>query len=108
MYYFPIWWLGNTDLICGNSLTLENFESINTKFWLPIFADIVKVKLEPIDNETYQENLKQTLQKLKNKHQDSHIKSDIKTAANPLINKALNNTNSVPKVHQASLFDYLK
>ncbi len=70
-YYFPIWWLGNTDLICGNSLTLENFESINTKFWLPIFADIVKVKLEPIDNETYQENLKQTLQKLKNKHQDS-------------------------------------
>ena len=107
-YYFPIWWLGNTDLICGNSLTLENFESINTKFWLPIFADIVKVKLEPIDNETYQENLKQTLQKLNQKHQDSNVKSDIKTAANPLINKALNNPNSAPKVHQASLFDYFK
>ena len=107
-YYFPIWWLGNTDLICGNSLTLENFESINTKFWLPIFADIVKVKLDPIDNETYQENLKQKLQKLNQKHQDSDVKSDIKTAANPLINKALYNTNSAPKVHQASLFDYLK
>ena len=45
-YYCPIWWLGNTDLICGNSLTLKNFESINTKFWLPTFADRPSGKAE--------------------------------------------------------------
>ena len=104
MYYCPIWWLCSTDLICGNSLTLENFESINTKFWLPAFADIVKVKLEPIDNEIYQENLKQTLQKLKDKRQNF----DFKKVDNSLISKALDNKKSVPKIHQASLFNYLK
>ncbi|HHP7231128.1 MAG TPA: hypothetical protein ACFCUY_09745 [Xenococcaceae cyanobacterium] len=98
------WWLGNTDLICGNSLTLENFESINTKFWLHTFADIVKVKLEPIDNEIYQENLKQTLQILKDKRQNF----DFKKVDNSLISKALDNKKSVPKIHQASLFNYLK
>ena len=103
-YYCPIWWLGNTDLICGNSLTLENFESINTKFWLPAFADIVQVKLEPIDNEIYQENLKRTLQKLTKKPE----KNNIENVTNPIANKALDNKKSVPKVHQASLFDYLK
>ncbi len=103
-YYCPIWWLGNTDLICGNSLTLENFESINTKFWLPVFADIIKVELKPLDNEVYQENLKLTLQKLKEKHQED----DIKKVTNPLVSKALNNQKSRPKVHQASLFNYLK
>ena len=104
-FYCPIWWLGNTDLICGNSLTLENFESINTKFWLPIFADIVQVKLKPIDTEIYQENLKETLQKLKKKHQELDIN---KVVDNPLISQALNNKKSVLKVHQPSLFDYLK
>ena len=103
-YYCPIWWLGNTDLICGNSLTLKNFESINTKFWLPTFADIVRVKLEPIDNEIYQENLKQTLQELTKKHE----KVNIENITNPIVNKALNNKKSRPKLHQASLFDYLK
>ena len=102
-YYCPIWWLGNTDLICGNSLTLENFESINNLFWLPIFADIIKVKLEPVDNEIYQESLKQTLQKMNDKTQDY----DTKKITNPVVSKALTN-NSAPKVHQASLFDYLK
>lgn len=101
-YYCPIWWLGNTDLICGNSLTLENFESINTLFWLPTFADIVRVKLEPIDNEIYQNHLKQTLQKMKDNTQDY----DPQKITNPVVNKALTN-NSTPKVHQASLFDYL-
>ena len=103
-YYCPIWWLGNTDLIHGNSLTLENFESINTKFWLPVFADIVKVKLEPIDNKIYQENLKQTLQKLTKKTE----KNNIENVTKAIVNKALDNKKSVPKVHQASLFDYLK
>ena len=104
MYYCPIWWLGNTDLICGNSLTLENFESINTKFWLPVFTDIVKVELKPLDNEVYQENLKQTLQKLTKKPENPNIKK----VTNPIVSKALNNKKSVPKAHQASLFDYLK
>jgi hypothetical protein len=103
-FYCPIWWLGSTDLICGNSLTLENFESINTKFWLPTFADIVKVKFEPIDNEIYQENLKQTLQRLTKKPE----KNNIENVTNPIVNKALNNKKTVSKVHQASLFDYLK
>ena len=96
-YYCPIWWLGNTDLICGNSLTLENFESINTKFWLPRFADIVKVELKPIDEETYQESLKQTLQ-------NSHLKTDV----NPIVSKVLKNKSSLPEVTQANLFSYLK
>ncbi len=103
-YYCPIWWLGNTDLIHGNSLTLENFESINTKFWLPAFADIVKVKLEPIDNEIYQENLKQTLRELTKKPE----KNNIENVTKAIVNKALDNKKLVPKVHQASLFDYLK
>lgn len=97
MYYCPIWWLGNTDLICGNSLTLENFKSINTRFWLPTFADIVKVKLEPIDEETYQESLKQTLQN-----------SQPQNNVNPIVSNALNDKSSIPKIHQTSLFDYLK
>ena len=96
-YYCPIWWLGNTDLICGNTLTLENFESINTKFWLPIFADIVKVELKPIDKQAYQESLKQTLQ-------NSHPKNNV----NPIVSNALNDKGSIPKIHQTSLFDYLK
>ncbi len=96
-YYCPIWWLGNTDLICGNSLTLENFESINTKFWLPTFADIVKVKLEPIDEETYRESLKQTLQN-----------SQPQNNVNPIVSNALNDKVSIPKIHQTSLFNYLK
>ena len=96
-YYCPIWWLGNTDLICGNSLTLENFKSINTKFWLPKFADIVKVELKPTDKKAYQDNLKQTLQ-------NSHSKTDV----NPIVSKALKNKSSLPEVTQANLFSYLK
>ena len=96
-YYCPIWWLGNTDLICGNSLTLENFESINIKFWLPTFADIVTVELKPIDEETYQESLKQTLQN-----------SQPPNKVNPIVSNALNDKGSIPKIHQTSLFDYLK
>lgn len=96
-YYCPIWWLGNTDLICGNSLTLENFESINTKFWLPTFADIVKVELKPIDEEAYQESLRQTLQN-----------SQLQNNVNPIVSNALNDKGSISKIHQTSLFDYLK
>ena len=96
-YYCPIWWLGNTDLICGNSLTLENFESINTKFWLPTFADIVKVELKPIDEEAYRESLKQTLQ---NSQPPNNV--------NPIVSNALNDKVSIPKIHQTSLFNYLK
>ena len=70
---------------------------------LPSF-DIVRVKLEPIDNEIYQENLKQTLQELTKKHE----KVNIENITNPIVNKALNNKKSRPKLHQASLFDYLK
>ena len=58
-----------------------------------------------LDNEVYQENLKRTLQKFKKKHQDLDIN---KVVDNSLISKALNNKKSVPKVHQASLFDYFK
>ena len=83
---------------------MENFESISTKFWLPVFADIIKVELKPLDNEVYQENLKRTLQKLKEKHPED----DIQKVTNPLVSKALNNKKSRPKVHQASLFNYLK
>ena len=97
MYYCPIWWLGNTDLICGNSLTLENFESINTKFWLSTFADIVKVELKPIDEEAYQKSLKQTLQN-----------SQPPNKVNLIVSNALNDQSSIPKIHQTSLFDYLK
>ena len=96
-YYCPIWWLGNTDLICGNSLTLENFESINTKFWLSTFADIVKVELKPIDEEAYQKSLKQTLQN-----------SQPQNKVNLIVSNALNDKSSIPKIHQTSLFDYLK
>ena len=96
-FYCGIWWLGNTDLICGNSLTLENFESINTKFWLPTFADIVKVELKPTHKKAYQDNLKQTLL-------NSHSKTDV----NPVVSKALKNKSSLPEVTQANLFSYLK
>ncbi len=85
-------------------LRLAGHITKNTRFWLPIFADIVQVKLKPLDNEVYQENLKQTLQELTKKHE----KINIESVTNPIVNKALNNKKLRPKIHQASLFDYLK
>jgi hypothetical protein len=38
-YYCPIWWLGHTDLILGNSLTMENLTSINAKYWIEEFFE---------------------------------------------------------------------
>lgn len=96
-YYSPLWWLGNTDLIHGNSLLLENLESINGKFWLPIFADIVQVSLEPIDQTIYEESLQKAISKVSN---------DSQSIKNPLLDKALTKHDSAPTTfHQLSLFD---
>jgi len=95
-YYCPIWWLGNTDLILGNTLTLKSLESINNKYWLEKFRDIVKVEKVI---EYREKELKLDLKDLIKKKKVEKVK------VNPIVKASLKTKSKKQQFTQLSLFD---
>ncbi|MGL5879219.1 MAG: hypothetical protein ACRC2V_15785 [Xenococcaceae cyanobacterium] len=58
-YYCPIWWLGHTDLILGNSLTMENLTSVNAKYWVKEFFENSEDKDSDKDLDRYIQQIQQ-------------------------------------------------
>lgn len=53
-YACPIWWLGKTDLLMGNSLAMELPESVNAKYWHELLLEENGCNEEK-ENKTYEE-----------------------------------------------------
>jgi hypothetical protein len=64
-YASPLWWLlDSTDLICGNSLLLENLESINAKHWEARWLGDMSLVEVGNSNDEDSANLKQRIRTL--------------------------------------------
>lgn len=95
-YYQPIWWLAETDLILGNTLTLESMESINYKYWIQQYQDIVKVeKVIQEEKEIIHSKINNTLK----------VEKEKEKIASPIVENIMKKKTGKQEIVQLTLFD---
>ncbi|MGB3204352.1 MAG: hypothetical protein WBB28_05125 [Crinalium sp.] len=100
----PIWWLGNTDLLLGNSLSAEIPTSINAKYWYQQWGDSDK-----------SEDNSDTTEPLPTPVEDNPVPVELKQSSTPVaieklppdpqVAKLVKSNKKAPAKKQLNLFD---
>lgn len=88
-FAIPIWWLGGTDLLLGNSLSQDKPESVNAKYWVDRWF-----------NSDSPENSESADEPTTNAVKSEELQEQIAQSRMPLTNG-----NGNPQIEQLSLFD---
>lgn len=106
----PIWWLGNTDLLLGNSLSGETPKSINAKYWYKQWGNS-----DNSENTKNSDTTEPVTEPLPTPVADNPIPVELKQSSvpvaieklppNPKVTKLVKSNKKAPAKKQLNLFD---